>query len=127
MSHPYGTLQVTIVEGRQLKNKDIIGENDAYVEVYFDKDHKQRTKIVNNSNNPTWNETFTFNLQKDQDELHIDAYDDDIIGRDLIGSSKISLQKHVFGKGHLDIWLNFSVGIGRSTNGSIHVIVEHRK
>ncbi|CAF4853402.1 unnamed protein product, partial [Rotaria sp. Silwood1] len=125
MSHPYGTLKVTIVEGRQLKSQDVFSENDAYAEVYLDKHNKKRTKVIKNSNNPTWNETLTFDLQKDQDELQIDVYDDDLIGRDLIGSTKISLQKHVFGKDRLDLWVNFSVGIGRSSNGAIHVIIEH--
>ena len=54
-----GTLKVTIVEGRHLKDEDIIGKNDAYVEVYLNKDYKQRTTTVQNSNDPKWNETFT--------------------------------------------------------------------
>ncbi|CAF2599744.1 unnamed protein product [Rotaria sp. Silwood2] len=127
MSHQPETLQVTIVEGRQLKTKDTFGENDAYAEVYLDKDYKQRTKLIKDSNNPTWNETFSFNLKKGQDELKIDVYDDDIVGRDLIGSIKVNLQKHVIGKGRLDLWLNFPVGISRSSNGAIHVIIEHHK
>jgi len=56
MSNPHGTLEVTIVEGRDLKDEDIVGKNDAFVEVYFDKDYKQRTSTIRNSNNPTWNE-----------------------------------------------------------------------
>ncbi len=57
MSH--GTLEVTIVEGRNLKDEDIVGQNDAYVEVYLDKDYKQRTTNVKDSNSPTWNQKFT--------------------------------------------------------------------
>lgn len=57
MSH--GTLEVTIVEGRNLKDEDIVGQNDAYVEVYLDKDYKQRTTTVKDSNSPTWNQKFT--------------------------------------------------------------------
>jgi Ca2+-dependent lipid-binding protein len=57
MSH--GTLEVTIGEGRNLKDQDTAGQNDAYVELYLDKDYKQRTKTISNSNNPKWNETFT--------------------------------------------------------------------
>ena len=36
MSH--GTLQVTVVEARKLKDEDIAGSNDAYIELYVDKD-----------------------------------------------------------------------------------------
>lgn len=57
MSH--GTLQVTVVEGRNLNDKDTMGQNDAYIELYVDKDYKQRTSTVKDNNSPTWNETFT--------------------------------------------------------------------
>jgi Ca2+-dependent lipid-binding protein len=59
MGHAHGTLEVTIVEGRNLKDQDIIGKNDAYVEVYLDKNYKQRTTIIKDTNNPTWNQRFT--------------------------------------------------------------------
>jgi Ca2+-dependent lipid-binding protein len=57
MSH--GTLEVSILAGRNLKDEDVVGQNDAYVEVYLDKDYRQRTTIVQNSNNPTWNQKLT--------------------------------------------------------------------
>ena len=58
MSQPGSTIEVTIVEGRHLKDEDIVGNNDAYVEVYLDKKYKQRTTTIQNSNNPVWNEKF---------------------------------------------------------------------
>ncbi|CAF5119786.1 unnamed protein product, partial [Rotaria sp. Silwood1] len=57
MSH--GTLQVTVVEARNLKDQDTLGQNDAYIELYLDKDYKQRTTTIKDTNSPTWNETFT--------------------------------------------------------------------
>ena len=56
MSH--GTLQVTVVEGRNLKDKDTFGQNDAYIELYLDKDYKQRTATIKDTNSPVWNQTF---------------------------------------------------------------------
>ena len=56
MSH--GTLQVTVLEGRDLKDKDTLGQNDAYIELYLDKDYKQRTSTIKDTNSPRWNETF---------------------------------------------------------------------
>ena len=53
------TLQVTVVEARNLKDEDTLGQNDAYVELYLDKDYKQRTTTIKDTNSPTWNETFT--------------------------------------------------------------------
>jgi Ca2+-dependent lipid-binding protein len=57
MSH--GVLQVTVAEGRNLKDKDTFGQDDAYVELYMDKDYKQRTTTVKDTNSPTWNQTFS--------------------------------------------------------------------
>lgn len=52
------TLQVTVVEARNLKDEDTMGQNDAYIELYFDKHYKQRTSTIKDTNSPTWNETF---------------------------------------------------------------------
>jgi hypothetical protein len=43
--HPYSTLEVFIVEGHHLKDRDLVGQNDAYVEIYLDKKYKQRFQI----------------------------------------------------------------------------------
>lgn len=51
-------LQVTLVEGRNLKQKDTFSENDAYVQMYLDDKHqKQKSKVIQNSNNPKWNQS----------------------------------------------------------------------
>jgi Ca2+-dependent lipid-binding protein len=57
MSH--GSLQVTVVEGRNFKDQDALGQNDAFIELYLEKDYKQRTTTIKDTNSPTWNETFT--------------------------------------------------------------------
>lgn len=59
MTHYNGTLEVTIVQGRYFKDDDVVGINDAYIEIYLDKDYKQRTTTVRNSSNTTWNQIFT--------------------------------------------------------------------
>jgi Ca2+-dependent lipid-binding protein len=57
MSH--GSLQVTVVEGRNFKDQDALGQNDAFIELYLEKDYKQRTTTIKDTNSPTWNQTFT--------------------------------------------------------------------
>ncbi len=52
-------LQVTVIEGKNLKKKDLFSENDPYVQIYLDDKHqKQKTKVKSNSKNPHWNESF---------------------------------------------------------------------
>ena len=53
-----GTLKVTIIEGRDLKDKDFLRKDDAYIEIYLDKDNRQKTTTIKDTDNPTWNETF---------------------------------------------------------------------
>ena len=78
---PAGTLEVIIVEGRHLKDKDAVGQNDPYVEIYTHKKYKQRTTTISNSNDPVWNERFTFNIHTDDDTIHFDVYDSDVAGK----------------------------------------------
>ncbi len=119
-----GVLEVTIVEGRSLKNCDIIGENDAYVEVYMDKKYKQRTVTIKNSNNPVWNEQLRFNIHKGDDTIHFNVYDADLIGRDTIGKCKIKL-KQVLDDGEFDEWIKLPSHFGLSSRGEIHVIMNY--
>jgi Ca2+-dependent lipid-binding protein len=119
---PAGTLEVFIVEGRNLKDRDLIGQNDAYVEIYLDKKYKQRTTTISNTNDPTWNQRFTFNIQKGDDTIHFDVYDADIIGRDSIGNGKTKL-KYVFDDGRFDEWVKLPAKFGLTSHGEIHVIM----
>ena len=56
MSH--GTLQVTVVAGRNLKDEDALGQDDAFIELYMNHHYKQRTSTIKDNNSPAWNETF---------------------------------------------------------------------
>lgn len=122
---PEGTLEVIVVEGRELKDRDIVGQNDAYVEIYLEKKYKQRTKTISDTNNPTWNERFTFNIHKGDDTIHFDVYDADVVGRDAIGHCKVKL-KHVFDDGKFDEWVKLPAMLGLSSHGQIHVIMNFR-
>jgi Ca2+-dependent lipid-binding protein len=52
-------LQVTVIEARNLKKKDLFSNNDPFVEVYLDDEkQKQKTKVINNCKRPVWNESF---------------------------------------------------------------------
>ena len=68
-----GSLDVTIVEAKNLPNMDAgllhssSDMTDAYVVVAcpgISKSTEQKTKVILDSLNPTWNETFKFVLSK---------------------------------------------------------------
>jgi Ca2+-dependent lipid-binding protein len=119
---PTGTLDVVIVEGRHLKDRDLLGQNDAYVEVYLNKNHKQRTTTVSNSNNPLWHARCIFNVEEKDDTIHFDVYDSDMSGRDSIGTGKLKL-KHVFDGSKFDDWVKLPAKLGLTSHGEIHVIM----
>ncbi|CAF1054274.1 unnamed protein product [Didymodactylos carnosus] len=137
-----GQLSVTVVQAEGLHDKDTIGKNDAYVELYLDKDYKQRTSTKNNSNSPTWNETFILyvnsfrkikklmysrilifsNVQAGQHTLHLHVYDDDIGDRDSIGSVKIDLRPIMEGAA-FDQWVKLPAHFGLGSHGKVRVIM----
>ena len=52
-------IQVTVVEGRNLKKKDLFSDNDSFVELYLDdKGQKQKTRVQYNSKIPQWKQSF---------------------------------------------------------------------
>ncbi|KAJ3050145.1 hypothetical protein HK097_008870 [Rhizophlyctis rosea] len=84
-------LEVRLLEARNLKDEDTIGQNDAYIELWLDEDYKQRSSVVNNSNNPTWNETFTLQVIGGKHKLHLKAIDQDVGDKDKIGEGSIDV------------------------------------
>ncbi|CAF1386486.1 unnamed protein product [Rotaria sp. Silwood1] len=120
-----GQLEVTIIEGKNLKQKDKLSENDAFIEIYLDdKNQKQKTKVIKNCNNPIWNQSFVFNHLRGQDTLHIDVYDHDTIRNQIIGYIQIDL-RYLYQQGHIDDWFYVEDKQGIKTNGLIHLTLDY--
>ncbi len=50
---------MTVVQGRNMKKKDLFSNNDAFVQIYLDdKSQKQKTRVEQNSKTPQWNQIF---------------------------------------------------------------------
>lgn len=119
---PSGSLEVIVVEGRGLKDKDTVGQSDPFVEIYTQKKYKQRTSTQQNTHNPVWNERFVLNIHPDDDTIHFDVYDQDVGDKDSIGNGKVKL-KQVFDDGKFDEWVKLPAHLGLSVHGEIHVIM----
>ncbi|CAG8699077.1 26791_t:CDS:2 [Gigaspora margarita] len=87
-----GPLKVTVVEAKNLKDEDVIGKSDPYIELWLDKNYKQKTTTKSNTINPTYNETFTFHADG-QKYLHLKVMDKDLVSDDEIGEGKVELSK----------------------------------
>ncbi|CAF1941771.1 unnamed protein product [Rotaria magnacalcarata] len=120
-------LQITVVEAKNLTQKDTLSENDAFIQIYLDEKHsKQKTKVKQDSNNPIWNESFVFNHLHGQNTLHLDIYDEDAIKDEKIGSVIIDLH-HLYDKGHIDNWFDIEEKHGKKSHGQIHLILHYEK
>ena len=103
----------------------MVGQNDAYVEIYTDKKYKQRTKTIENTNNPVWNERFSFNLHKGMTRFTSRSTMLMWSARMTSGECKVKL-KHVFDDGKFDEWVKLPAMLGLSSKGEIHVRMNFR-
>lgn len=90
--------QVTIVEGRELSGTDSSGTCDPFVRVTCGNADPQATTTESETNNPSWNQSFTFSNLNFTDseleswELKIECMDFNMfMTNDLIGSFSVGL------------------------------------
>lgn len=83
----------------------------------------QKTRAVQDNNNPVWNEWFTFNVQAGDDTIYFDVHDEDFSEHDIIGSSKVEL-KNIFDDGKFDEWIELRATGASSVSGEIHVTMD---
>ncbi|KAI8841658.1 armadillo-type protein [Chytriomyces cf. hyalinus JEL632] len=94
MSH---ITQVKVVKANHLNKKDLITQNDVYIDLWIDSHllGRQHTTRVSGSD-PVFNQSFKF--EHNEHELHLDVRDKDLVGSDGIGKAKIPLGDLPIGK-----------------------------
>ncbi|RLM65078.1 synaptotagmin-5-like [Panicum miliaceum] len=125
---PVGTLEVKLVQARDLTNKDLIGKSDPFAIVYVRPlpDKMKRSKTINNDLNPIWNEHFEFIVEDASTQtVTVKIFDDDGIQEsDLIGCAQVSLQDLQPGKVK-DVWLklvkDLDIQRDRKDRGQVHL------
>ncbi|KAG8066460.1 hypothetical protein GUJ93_ZPchr0004g39451 [Zizania palustris] len=125
---PVGTLEVKLVQARDLTNKDLIGKSDPFAIVYVRPlpDKMKRSKTINNDLNPIWNEHFEFIIEDaDTQNVTVKIYDDDGIQEsELIGCAQVGLKDLQPGKVK-DIWLklvkDLEIQRDRKDRGQVHL------
>ncbi|KAJ9688763.1 hypothetical protein PVL29_014422 [Vitis rotundifolia] len=99
---PVGTLEVKLVQAKELTNKDIIGKSDPFAVVYIRPlpNRMKTSKTINNQLNPVWNEHFEF-IVEDASTQHlvVKIYDDEgLQASELIGCAQVQLRELEPGK-----------------------------
>ena len=110
---PYGTLALTISDGRNLKDQDLFGKMDPYVNFQLAAGTNVRNKwrcktIPGGGKNPSWNDRRNFDVVEGDDRIQCQVYDEDAASDDLIGSCSIDLNT-VFSRGMRDEWFPLQV------------------
>lgn len=62
--HPVGELVVELIEAKGIKNTDLIGKADPFVQMFVRQtnDKIKRSKTKKNTLKPVWNETFVIEV-----------------------------------------------------------------
>jgi hypothetical protein len=110
----YGTLALTITDGLNLKDQDLFGKMDPYVNFQLAAGTNVRNKWrckthAGGGKNPSWNDRHNFDLVEGDDRIQAQVYDEDTGSDDLIGSTSIDLNP-VFSRGMRDEWFPLQAG-----------------
>ncbi|XVE71211.1 hypothetical protein DITRI_Ditri10aG0132700 [Diplodiscus trichospermus] len=93
---PVGTLDVKLVQAKDLTNKDIIGKSDPFAVLFVRPlpDKMKTSKTINNQLNPIWNEHFEFIVEDASTQhLTVRVYDDEgVQAAELIGCAQVALK-----------------------------------
>uniref|UniRef100_A0A2N9FUA2 C2 domain-containing protein n=1 Tax=Fagus sylvatica TaxID=28930 RepID=A0A2N9FUA2_FAGSY len=90
-----GVLSVTVISAEDLPAVDLMGKADPYVVITMKKsDIKNKTRVVNDSLNPVWNQTFDFVVEDGlHDMLMLEVWDHDTFGKDYMGRCILTLTR----------------------------------
>ncbi|KAK4481951.1 hypothetical protein RD792_012864 [Penstemon davidsonii] len=125
---PVGTLEVKLVQAKELTNKDIIGKSDPFAVLYVRplRDRTKKSRTINNQLNPVWNEHFEFVVEDASTQhLVVKIYDDEgVQSSELIGCAQIQLSELQPGKVK-DVWLklvkDLDIQRDNKNRGQVHL------
>ncbi|XP_058115644.1 synaptotagmin-5 isoform X1 [Magnolia sinica] len=123
-----GTLEVKLVQAKELTNKDVIGKSDPYAILYIRplRDRMKTSKTINNQLNPVWNEHFEFVVEDESTQhLVVKIYDDEgLQASELIGCAQVPLKDLEPGKVK-DVWLklvkDLEIQRDKKNRGQVHL------
>jgi Ca2+-dependent lipid-binding protein len=92
---PRGVFRIHVIKGVNLKDADVgfMGKSDPYVKI-SGVGSTLKTKIINNTLNPVWNETFNIMIDElnPDPQIQLEVFDkDDTFDDDFIGGFKIDV------------------------------------
>ncbi|KAJ3047216.1 Cell cycle serine/threonine-protein kinase cdc5/MSD2 [Rhizophlyctis rosea] len=100
LPHRSQRVKIDLMEGRGIKN---VKSGGVVIELYFDAKDTKVSSVANDTSNPQWGETFTFQTGG-KHMLYIKALDKNIVGKDTLGEGIIDVSSVFYG-GPIDEWV----------------------
>ncbi|KAJ4878870.1 Synaptotagmin-5 [Raphanus sativus] len=99
-----GVLSVTVISAEEIPIQDMMGKADPYVVLSMKKSGaKSKTRVVNDSLDPVWNQTFDFVVEDGlHDMLVLEVWDHDTFGKDYIGRCILTLTRVIMEEEYKD-------------------------
>ncbi|KAI9164625.1 hypothetical protein H9P43_008484 [Blastocladiella emersonii ATCC 22665] len=117
---PHGVLEVIVANAQNLRDVEVFGKMDPFVELLLDTQRFRTKTAKNGSKAPAFNETFRFNVIDGCTQLRLDAWDEDTVSNDHIGSCLIPLDV-AFAKGLHDAWFDIFTPHKHKPAGKVHL------
>lgn len=115
-----GKLVVYVFKARNLVITDLIGKSDPYVVLSF-QGAQQKTKVVRDTLDPEWNETFQFDvIEGGSLDLSLAVWDEDVSSKDdLQGKASLDISYHK--NDNTPRWVTLQEGTGQ--NGELFILI----
>jgi hypothetical protein len=130
--HPVGELEVTLIEGKNIKNTDLIGKADPFVVLYVrqTKDKVKRSKSKKNTLKPVWHETFKIEVEDaESQKLTLRLMDDESVEKsEYIGTASLAIKEftpHTRIERWCDLLEDPESHAPDQIRGSLHIIVTY--
>ncbi|KAG9156024.1 hypothetical protein Leryth_012091 [Lithospermum erythrorhizon] len=113
-----GVLSITVISAENLPSADFLGKSDPFVVLIMKKsDQRKKTRVLNNTLNPVWNQTFDFVVEDGLHELLVvEIWDHDVFRKDKLGGCIMTLTRVI-----LEGEITGSFNIDRTKSGKMYL------
>ncbi|KNC55273.1 C2 domain-containing protein [Thecamonas trahens ATCC 50062] len=115
-----GLTRIQVVEAKKVPKGDAFSKSDARCVIAI-QDQERRTNVVDNTEAPTWNETFDFVLDGSDATLEVKLVDDDDGSDDVLAVGHVPLGMLERDGVVNDQWFGFD-----NCEAIVHLIITHR-
>ena len=116
-------LHVRVVEATNIAKMDLVKSDPYCIVSVPESNSTQRTRVIQNSLTPKWNEVFHFSISNPSSAtLHIEMKDEDVIKDDKMAT--LSIQVCSLPPGQVvDQWYNMTPASGVKKGGNLHLVL----